>query len=65
MDLALNNLKSLICHKTQTTNQPTDAMSPFIFSMASDATQVPGRASANLDRGGSCWRLGVWQQDSG
>ena len=23
MDLALNNLQSLICHKTQTTNQPT------------------------------------------
>ena len=23
MDLALNNLQSLICHKTQPTNQPT------------------------------------------
>ena len=23
MDLALNNLQRLICHKTQTTNQPT------------------------------------------
>ena len=23
MDLALNNLQMLICHKTQTTNQPT------------------------------------------
>ena len=24
MDLALNNLQGLICHKTQTTNQPTN-----------------------------------------
>ena len=24
MDLALNNLQTLICHKTQSTNQPTD-----------------------------------------
>ncbi len=24
MDLALNNLQRLICHKTQTTNQPTN-----------------------------------------
>ena len=26
MDLVLNNLQRLICHKTQTTNQPTVSM---------------------------------------
>ena len=26
MDLALNNLQRLICHKTQTTNQPTSEL---------------------------------------
>ena len=26
MDLALNNLQRLICHKTQTTNQLTDVI---------------------------------------
>ena len=26
MDLALNNLQRLICHKTQTNNQPTNAL---------------------------------------
>ena len=30
MDLALNNLQKLICHKTQTTNQPTKFFC-FIF----------------------------------
>ena len=31
MDLALNNLQRLICHKTQTTNQPTSLPS-FLWS---------------------------------
>ena len=29
MDLALNNLQRLICHKTQSTNQPTNQPSQF------------------------------------
>ena len=28
MDLALNNLQRLMCHKTQTTNQPTNHQNP-------------------------------------
>ena len=34
MDLALNNLKRLICHKNQTTNQPNvleKGMNPFLL----------------------------------
>ena len=37
MDLALNNLQRLICHKTQTTNQPRTKIE-----MLSDNT-IPGK----------------------
>ena len=30
MDLALNNLQKLICHKTQQTNQPTNFFIDFV-----------------------------------
>ena len=44
--LALNNLQSLIYHKTQTTNQPTkiDMTSWLIWSCYSDHTSYPLRA---------------------
>ena len=32
MDLALNNLKRLICYKTQTTNQPNQFIMWFLYS---------------------------------
>ena len=31
MDLVLNYLQRLICHKTQPTNQPTNKRKPFLF----------------------------------
>ena len=38
MDLALNNQRNLICHKTQTTNQPTDCfIVSQLFSVARSA----------------------------
>ena len=38
MDLAFNNLQRLICHKTQTTNQPIVLAGPL------DGIQYPYRA---------------------
>ena len=39
MDLALNNLQRLICHKTQTTNQPFNIFS-FQVSLKVLATEI-------------------------
>ena len=34
MDLALNNLQRLICHKTQTSNQPTNNIYILVSSVS-------------------------------
>ena len=39
MDLALNNLQRLICHKTQTSNQPTLLLPQYVSIQAKQTLQ--------------------------
>ena len=47
MDLALNNIQELICHKTQTTKQPTKSQFGLMFRVFAngqgDQGSIPGR----------------------
>ena len=40
MDLALNNLQRLICHKTQTTNQPNTIKAIFFLTQYFDVIEM-------------------------
>ena len=51
MDLALNNLQRLICHKTQPTNQPTNLMLKSVPAQSARDLEYTDYVSAGGKRG--------------